>query len=80
MDSRSTHVFVESVAEPLADDALGTLRGSFRGALLRPGESGYDEARAVWNSMVDRRPALIARCTGTADVVAAAPVRAPAGS
>ncbi len=39
--------------------------------VLRPGEPGYDDARRVWNAMVDRRPALIARCRETADVVAA---------
>jgi FAD/FMN-containing dehydrogenase len=39
--------------------------------ILQPGEPGYDEARRVWNAMVDRRPALIARCHGTADVVTA---------
>jgi FAD/FMN-containing dehydrogenase len=39
--------------------------------ILRPGEPGYDDARRVWNAMVDRRPALIARCRQTADVVAA---------
>ncbi|MDQ1373484.1 MAG: hypothetical protein QOJ09_822 [Actinomycetota bacterium] len=43
----------------------------FRGEQLRPEDAGYDEARAVWNAMIDKRPALIARCTGTADVVAA---------
>jgi FAD/FMN-containing dehydrogenase len=43
----------------------------FRGALLRPGDQGYDEARRVWNGAIDRRPALIARCTGEDDVVAA---------
>jgi FAD/FMN-containing dehydrogenase len=43
----------------------------FRGPVLGPGDAGYDEARAIWNGAIDRRPALIARCTGTADVVAA---------
>lgn len=42
-----------------------------RGKLLRPSGDGYDDARKVWNGMVDRRPALIARCTGAADVIAA---------
>ena len=42
-----------------------------RGKLLRPGDDGYDDARKVWNGMIDRRPALIARCTGAADVIAA---------
>ena len=41
------------------------------GGLLRPGDDGYDAARTVWNGMIDRRPALIARCAGAADVVAA---------
>ena len=50
---------------------LQQLRGRFRGALLRPGEEGYDEARRVWNGAIDRRPALIARCAGTDDVQAA---------
>jgi hypothetical protein len=47
------------------------LRGHFRGALLRPGEEGYDEARRIWNGAIDRRPALIARCAGADDVAAA---------
>ena len=47
------------------------LRARFRGALLRPHEEGYDEARRVWNGAIDRRPALIARCTGADDVVEA---------
>ncbi|MGY1724228.1 FAD-binding oxidoreductase [Blastococcus sp. SYSU DS0533] len=46
------------------------IRG-FRGEVLRPGDPGYDDARRVFNGMVDRSPALIARCTGTDDVVAA---------
>jgi hypothetical protein len=55
----------------LEDAALARLRTSFRGALLRSGEEGYDEARRVWNGAIDRHPALIARCAGADDVVAA---------
>jgi FAD/FMN-containing dehydrogenase len=46
-------------------------RGSFRGALIAPGDPDYDEARKVYNGMIDRYPALIARCADTADVIAA---------
>ncbi|MBV9622302.1 MAG: FAD-dependent oxidoreductase, partial [Gammaproteobacteria bacterium] len=41
------------------------------GALLAPGDEGYESARHVWNGMIDRRPALIARCVSTRDVVQA---------
>ncbi len=44
---------------------------SFSGALLRAGDEGYDTARTLHNAAIDRHPALIARCTGTADVIAA---------
>ena len=44
-------------------------RRSLHGTSLLPGETGYDSARRVWNAMVDKRPALIARCSGTADVI-----------
>ena len=47
------------------------LRSRFRGALLRPGEEGYDEARRIWNGAIDRRPALVARTAGADDVAAA---------
>ncbi len=43
----------------------------FRGPLIRPNDQGYHEAREIWNALMDKRPGLIARCTGTADVVAA---------
>jgi hypothetical protein len=46
-------------------------KANLRGHLLHPGEDGYDEARKIWNGMFDRRPALIARCAGAADVVSA---------
>ena len=55
----------------IAKTALQRFRGTFRGALLRPLEEGYDEARRVWNGAIDRKPALIARCAGSDDVVAA---------
>ncbi|HEX8699356.1 MAG TPA: FAD-binding oxidoreductase [Myxococcaceae bacterium] len=51
--------------------ARDELKKRFRGELLLPGDAGYDELRQVWNARVDRRPALIARCTGVADVMAA---------
>jgi FAD binding domain/Berberine and berberine like len=46
------------------------LARTLRGPLVRRGDDGYDAARRVWNGMVDKRPALIARCAGAADVVA----------
>jgi FAD/FMN-containing dehydrogenase len=47
------------------------LRHRFQGQVLLPGQDGYHQARQVWNAMVDRRPAMIARCTSPADVAAA---------
>jgi FAD/FMN-containing dehydrogenase len=48
-----------------------SLQQNFRGQLLHPEAEGYDAARAVWNGSIDRRPQLVARATGVADVVAA---------
>ena len=45
--------------------------GSFRGRLVTSSDRGYDEARAVYNAMIDRRPSLVARCRDGADVIAA---------
>lgn len=53
-------------------DALGeTLSGSMRGELIDRGHPAYDEARTVWNAMIDKRPAFIACCRGVADVIEA---------
>jgi FAD/FMN-containing dehydrogenase len=56
-------------AASLDEKSIQHLRSSLRGELLRPGEQGYHTARRVWNAMADRRPALIARCAGVADVI-----------
>jgi hypothetical protein len=51
--------------------AITEFRGQFRGTVLAPGDGGYDEARKVYNGMIDRKPALIAQCTDAADVISA---------
>ena len=61
----------ETTSPPLTPEAIAELKTNFNGILLRPGEDGYHQARAVWNGMIDKCPALIARCTNAADVVSA---------
>src|SRR5262249_11339811 len=51
------------------DSAIEPFAAGLRGRLLRPGSDGYDAARKIWNAMIDKRPALIARCAGAADVI-----------
>lgn len=53
------------------DNTVRAFAGEFGGELLRPGDAGYEETRRVWNGMIEKRPALIARCAGRDDVVAA---------
>ena len=53
----------------LQESAIHDFETSLQGALRRPGETGYDDARHIWNGMIDRRPALIACCHGIADVI-----------
>ena len=54
------------------DEALVRAFGAaLRGGLLRPRDPAYEAARSVWNAAIDRRPALIARCAGAADVILA---------
>ena len=48
--------------------AIENFKAGLRGELLRPGDAGYDDARRIWNGMIDKRPAMIARCAGVADV------------
>src|SRR5215468_12018354 len=54
------------VATAPYEDLIAALRGD----VIRPGDPGYDQARAVYNGMIDRHPAAIARCRDTADVIA----------
>jgi FAD/FMN-containing dehydrogenase len=61
-----------AVAQPALDEqTLETFGTQLRGRLIQPGDPDYETARRVWNGMIDRRPALIVRCAGVADVIAA---------
>ncbi len=53
----------------LEQDALGGLKMRLRGSLLMPDDPEYENSRTVWNAMIDRTPAAVARCIGTADVI-----------
>jgi FAD/FMN-containing dehydrogenase len=69
-DLMTIPVAAASIARGINDRIVAELDG-FRGRLIGAGDADYDSARAVWNGAIDRRPHLIARCLGTADVVAA---------
>jgi FAD/FMN-containing dehydrogenase len=61
---------VDSAAGAAVDEkAVDAFVQGLRGPALRAGDDGYDDARAIWNGLIDRRPALIVQCTGAADVV-----------
>lgn len=53
----------------LSQDAFNGWKARLRGPVLAPGDGGYEDSRTVWNSMIDRRPAMVARCIGIADVI-----------
>ena len=57
--------------QPFGDATLAELEQGLRGELIRPGDDGYDDARAIWNAAHDARPALIVRCAGVGDVMRA---------
>lgn len=63
-----TYQTLEGTMGALSHETLEAFAQHIRGGVLTEADSGYDEARAVWNGMVDRRPALIAHCLGTQDV------------
>ena len=62
---------MDGAAVQVAPEALAAFKGAFKGPVLAPEDAGYEEGRKVWNAVIDRRPGLIARCTGTMDVVQA---------
>jgi FAD/FMN-containing dehydrogenase len=62
-------VTTKGTERALDESVIDKLAAGLRGDLLRPSDHAYDAARKVWNGMVDKHPALIARCVGTADVV-----------
>src|SRR5215217_8180185 len=57
------------VSKPLEEAVVQEFAANLRGELLRPEDDGYDATRAVFNGMIDKRPAIIVRCAGTADVI-----------
>lgn len=57
-------------ATQLDDPTLESFDERVRGTVVQPGDDGYDEMRTVWNAMIDNEPAVIAQCTGAADVIA----------
>src|SRR6266481_809486 len=55
----------------LSTDILTALRPQLHGSLCLPDEAGYDDARAIWNAMIDRRPGAVVRCWLATDVMSA---------
>src|SRR5713101_4051396 len=55
----------------LSETAVKGLKENVRGEFLTPDSPGYDKARTIWNAMIDKRPAIIVRCAGAADVIQA---------
>ena len=60
---------IDGKSTSLSSGALDALRGGLRGGLSLPGETGYDEARTIWNAMIDKRPAAVVRAVGASDVI-----------
>src|SRR5262249_46007746 len=61
----------DTLSPVLGEATVQELRESTRAEIFTPGDEGYDEARLAWNGAHDRRPAVIVRCSGPADVIAA---------
>jgi FAD/FMN-containing dehydrogenase len=59
----------QQTVAPASSELADSLRAKVRGPVITPADPGYDEARSIWNAMIDKRPAAIVRCTGTADII-----------
>src|SRR5262249_14091050 len=66
---RTLEAPTSAATKTISQDMVSALRAKVRGTVALPGEDGYDAARSIWNAMVDRRPALVVRCLGAADVI-----------
>ena len=62
---------VSTKVTPITEEDIQALRLVHRGPVIAPGEPGYEDSRTVWNAMIDQKPALVARCVGTSDVITA---------
>jgi FAD/FMN-containing dehydrogenase len=62
---------MKAILDTLSEQAVEDLRGVIRGGVLLRGEEGYEQAREIWNGIFDKKPAIIVRCVGTGDVIAA---------
>lgn len=68
----SLQVIQTANTEPLLDDAtIAAFRTRMRGPVISSWDAGYNKTRAIWNALIDRRPALIAQCSGVVDVIEA---------
>ena len=61
---------MKRLEETMNEAEIQELRGKFRGELITPADAAYEAARKLYNGMIDRRPALIAKCVDVADVIA----------
>lgn len=69
----STQEFTTNLGQLTSIDKvfIDALQKRFQGEIIRPSDAGYDDTRAIWNAMIDKHPALIARCTSSDDVIEA---------
>jgi FAD/FMN-containing dehydrogenase len=73
MEANMTDLTIRTLdaTRTIPSEMLAAFRGKLRGVAALPGEDGYEAARTIWNAMVDRRPAVVARCLDAADVIEA---------